>query len=181
MIYRNIICLTAFLATLASFTTASAAPGNFAVVDIQMIMRSSLAAKSIRTQIDSMRESFQAKISKEEEELRKMDKDLATQRSLISPEAFEKRRKEFKNKVTDIQKKVQERKIKLDRAFAASINTLQEAVNGIIEKIADKKELALVIPTSQILYADKSMDITKEVMKKLDKKLPKVKVTDSVK
>lgn len=172
--FTRFISLT-LLALILPIATAHAS--SLGVVDIQEIMRSSLAAKSIRDQIDGMRENFQSKISKEEEELRGLDQELANQRSVVSPEAFEKRRKEFKDKVTDVQKRVQERKIKLDQAFAASINTLQEAVNRIIEDLAAKKDLSLVVPTSQILYAQKSLDITPEVMTRLDKELPNVKVS----
>lgn len=156
---------------------ADAAPVSIAVVNIQQIMRDSTAAKSVREQLDTKQKSFQAEITKKEEDLQKADKELGKQRSVLSKEAFEKKALEFRTKATDAQKEVQAKKALLDNAFARSLNEIQKAVTDIITEIAKEKNFTVAIPTSQILYADSKLDISDEVLTRLNKKLPKVNVT----
>jgi Skp family chaperone for outer membrane proteins len=64
----------------------------------------------------------------------------------------------------------------LDRAFAGALNDIQKQIGKIVEKLSKEKGYEVVVPTSQILYVDSTLDITDEVRTRLDKKLPTVKV-----
>ncbi len=151
--------------------------GKVGVVDIQKIMRDSLAAKNLQSQISKKKDDFEAEIKKQEDELQKADKDLAEQRNVLSAEALEKKRNEFKSRLTKVQRNVQTRKAQLEDAYNKALSEIQTSVLKITADLAKEKNLALVIPTSQILYAQDKMNISDEVLKKLDKELPKVTVT----
>jgi len=156
---------------------ASAAHASeIATINIQAILRDSLAAKSTKTQIDAKRDQYQAELKKIEDNLRKEDQALSEQRSLLSPDALEQKGKEFRQKVTEAQKDVQEKKMRLDAAYAKALSEIQSSVTKIVEKMAASKGFKLVIPTSQLLYATADMDITQPVLSQLDKDLPKVMV-----
>lgn len=155
---------------------ADAAGVNMATINIQNILRDSTAAKSAREQIDSKRDQYQGELKKIEDELRKEDQALAEQRSLLSQEALEQKRKEFRDKVTSAQKDVQQKKIRLDAAYAQALGDIQGSVMKIVESMAKAKGFAIVIPTSQLLYAIPSLDITPAVLAQLDKDLPKIKI-----
>ena len=155
---------------------ADIASTKIAVVNIQEIMRDSTAAKSVREQLDAKQKTFQKEITKREDDLQKADKELGKQRSVLSKEAFEKKALEFRQKATDAQKEVQAKKALLDNAFARSLNDIQKAVTDIIAGLAKEKGFAIAIPTSQILYTDETLDISKEVLERLNQKLPKVSV-----
>lgn len=147
-----------------------------AVVNIQSIMRDSTAAKSVREQLEGKQKAFQADITKKEEALQKEDQALAKQQSVLSKEAFAEKAKAFRTKATEVQKEVQSKKALLDAAFERSLNEIQKAVNEIISDLAKEKGFTLALPASQVLYADSSMDISKDVLDRLNKKLPKVDV-----
>ncbi len=147
-----------------------------AVVNIQQVMKDSTAAKSVREQLESKQKSFQASISKKEEELKKEDQELGKQKSVLSKEAFEKKVGEFRTKATEMQKDVQSKKAMLDGAFERSLNDIQKVVTDIIADIAKEKGFVLAVPTSQVLFADKSLDISSEVLDRLNKKLAKLDV-----
>jgi len=147
------------------------------VVDIQKIMRDSLAAKNLQSQISKKKDEFEAEIKKQEDDLQKADKDLAEQRNVLSAEALDKKRTEFKNRLTKVQRNVQTRKAQLEDAYNKALSEIQTSVLKITADLAKEKNLGLVIPTSQILYAQDKMNISDEVLKKLDKDLPKVTVT----
>ena len=165
------------IAIIAGFSAPVAAQTKIAIVDIQKIMRDSTAAKSVRTQLDSKQKAYQAELKKKEASMQKEEKSLAGQRATLSPEAFEKKVQAFRTKATGIQKDVQTKKAALDRGFEKALNNIQKEVNAIITALAKEKGFNLAIPSGQLLYAEPSMDVTSEVLTRLNKKLPKVSVS----
>lgn len=155
---------------------AAAFAQDIATINIQSILRDSAAAKSTKQQIEAKRDQYQDELKKIEDKLHKEDQELAEQRSLLSPEALEQKSREFRSKITEAQKDVQQKKLRLDAAYANALNTIQEAVLKIVEKMSKDKGFVAVVPTSQLLYAQPQLDITKEVLTQLDKDLPKVTV-----
>ncbi len=155
---------------------ADAVKPTIAVVNIQQIMKDSTAAKTVREQLESKQKSFQAEITKKEEGLKKEDQELGKQKSVLAKDAFDKKISEFRTKATSVQKDVQAKKALLDGAFEHSLNDIQKVVTDIIADLAKEKGFVVAVPTSQILYADKSLDISSDVLDRLNKKLPKLDV-----
>lgn len=170
--------LVATCIILTAFSTPSMANEKLAVavVNIQQVMKDSTAAKSVREQLEAKQKSFQAEITKKEESLQKEDQELAKQQKVLSKEAFADKAKAFRAKATEVQKEVQSKKALLDSAFEKSLSDIQKAVNEVIAEMAKEKGFKLAVPTSQILYSDSDMDISAEVLSRLNKKLPKVDV-----
>jgi Skp family chaperone for outer membrane proteins len=53
---------------------------------------------------------------------------------------------------------------------------VQNKAVQIIAKVAEQKKLLLVMPRTQVILAENSMDLTQSVMSDLDKELTSVKV-----
>lgn len=174
---KNSLYSLAACAMLAFAPAAMAADGNMlAVVNIQQVMRDSTAAQNVREQLESKQKSFQADISKKEEQLQKEDQELGKQRSVLSKSAFEEKASKFRAKATEVQKEVQSKKALLDSAFERALNDIQKVVTEIITDLSKEKGFVMAVPTSQILYADSKLDISDEVLKRLNQKLPKLDV-----
>ncbi|MDA0782002.1 MAG: OmpH family outer membrane protein [Rickettsiales bacterium] len=159
-------------------SAATAADLKIAVVDIQQVLQDSKAANDIREKIKTKRDKYQDEITKEEEKLREEEKKLASQSGVLAQEVFEQKREEFKEKLIKVQRDVQVKRANLDNTLSGSLAQVQEVVFQIIEDLAKENGFEVAIPTSQILYANKSLNITDEVLKRLDKKLPKVKTPE---
>jgi Skp family chaperone for outer membrane proteins len=149
---------------------------TIATVNYQLLMSSSTAAKSAHEQIETKMKSMQSEIGKKDETFQKEHQDLEKQRSVLSKDAFEQKKRGFTDKVTSAQKEVQSKRAMLDGASERAGNEIQKAITDIIAEMAKEKGFAVALPTSQILYADSKLDITNEVLEKLNKKLPKVDV-----
>ena len=148
-----------------------------AVIDYQRILRDAAAARSIREQIEARRKAYQEEISKEEQRLHEADKEFAKQRSVLSPEAFAEKRREFEQDVAEVQRMVQERRRELDRMSAAALNEVKEALIEIVTSIAEERGFNLVLPSSEVLFFARSLDLTEEVLAKLDARLPQVQLS----
>ncbi len=149
---------------------------KIAVLNIQEIMRESLAAKSVKATLENQQKSFQSEMTKKEQDLQAKEKKLSEQRSVLSQEEFEKRVKDFRSQATTAQREVQAKKAKLDKAFADALADIQKSVMDIVSEKAKEKQIQIVVPTSQLLYAEPTLDITDEVLTQLNKRLPKVQV-----
>ena len=155
---------------------SSLASVKIATVGVQNIMRDSTAAKSIHEQLDSKQRAFQAELTKKEDALRKEEQELAKQRGSLSKEAFEQKVKAFQERVTTNQKEVETKKMTLDSAYERAVAQIQKSVTDIIGELAKERGFAVAMPSSQILYADPSLDITADVLSRLNQRLPRVDV-----
>jgi Skp family chaperone for outer membrane proteins len=147
-----------------------------AVVQVQTIMSEAKAAQSIQQQIEQRRSEYQAEISAEEIRLRDLEQELARQRSVLSPEAYAGKRREFEEQVAAVQRKVQDRRRALDRAYSDGVRRIQEELTAVIGEIAQEQGITLVLPVSQTLFAETALRITPEALKRLDERLPAVKL-----
>src|SRR5687768_12752572 len=97
---RKLVAAFAVLAV-SVWTNVAAAqkPLTIAIVDMQVILQQSEAAKSIQKQLESQRKSFQAEISKQEDELRNAEQELRRQRSGASQQQFDQQRQQFEQRV----------------------------------------------------------------------------------
>jgi outer membrane protein len=151
-------------------------PAVAAVIDYQRILREAAAARSIRDQIESRRKAYQGEISKDEQRLHEADKEFARQRSLLTPEAFAEKRQAFEEDVSEVQRLVQQRRRELDRAAETALNEVKTALIEIVTGIAEERGFNLVLPSSEVLFFARRIDLTEEVLAKLDAMLPDVVV-----
>jgi Skp family chaperone for outer membrane proteins len=154
-------------------------PAVAAVIDYQRILRDAAAARSIREQIESRRKGYQDEISKQEQRLYETDKAFAKQRSLLTPEAFADKRRAFEKDVGEVQRLVQERRRELDRVAEVALNEVKTALIDIVTGIAEERGFNLVLPSSEVLFFARKIDLTEEVLAKLDAVLPDVVVSQA--
>ena len=76
-----------------------------------------------------------------------------------------------------MQRKVQERRRELDRLSAAALNQVKEALIAIVTSIAEERGFNLVLPSSEVLFFARTLDLTEEVLAKLDARLPQVQLS----
>ena len=178
---RSLFSLFA-LALLASGLNASIAYGEglpravVGVLDFAHIMRSSDAAKDVRRQIDEYRKGFRVEIQADEVRLRKVEADLKRHRGDFSEETYQAKRQEFRTQVQAAQRRGQGHKRQLDRAAKAAIAKIQGAVIPIVQKLTAAKGFNIIVDNNQVLFADRALDVTGEVMEELNRVMGTVDV-----
>ena len=149
------------------------------VVDIQKILRDASATRAIRPQLDKLKNSYQAQFKKEEDELRAADQDLERQRAILSPEAFNEKRVEFQKRANELQRKVQDARQLLDDSLGKAMGVVQDQLRAVLIQVRDEHKLQLILFRTAVIAMEPRFDITDEVLKRLNQKLPSVKVTVS--
>lgn len=147
---------------------------TIAVVDVDYVLSQSSAAKSIKKQVEEKREKFIKQIKSEEDKLIKKQKEIEKSRKDISQEELIAKAKEFEKKRLDARKKIQDRKAKLDKAYAEAMSKLTKTIYDVCQKIADERKIDLVITRQNIIVGNMSLDITKDVAEKMNKTVSKI-------
>lgn len=175
------LILCAFFALPYTANAQSPAPLNVGVVDTQAVLQTSKAGKHIQSQLDAKRKEYQKEISGKEDSLRAMEKSIMDQKAKLSEEEFAKKRREFEKEVVSTQKMVQTNKRKLEAGFAGGLAKLRDEIRETISVVAKQRGYALVMSQESVIIAEKSMDITGEVITALDKKVSQIPLEWSAK
>lgn len=167
------------LATGAFFSTPPATAQQFppaiaAVINMQVLLEESSAAKSIRGQVEKLRTEFQDEVNRQDQQLREQEQELKRQQSVLSPEAFNAKRRDFQQQVTQAQQEVQTRLRNLDEMAAQGLNGVRRALLPILVDLQKEVGYNMVLGNTQIIFAAKQLDITEEVLRRLNSSLPTV-------
>jgi Skp family chaperone for outer membrane proteins len=173
--FLAIVATALYFACAVIPASAQGLPG-VAVIDVLRLQRESAASKSIKAQIEKQFAVHQQEITKQENELRSAEQELNRQRTLVSPEAFAERRRQFEQKFANLQRDVQNRKREMDKSQVAAQRIMEQAVAEIVEQLVTERKLTLVLGKNTTIYASPDFEITDEVLKRLNAKLPSVKV-----
>lgn len=149
---------------------------RIAVVDVHAILEKALAVQDIRKSIDKISEGLQKEMSAKEIELKKSEEEIIKKRGTLTEEAFEKEVAAFNKKASSAQHAMQNKKVKLEQTHAEAIAKVHDATIEIIHNLSKEYEFNLAIPSSQVLYAKEDLNITEEVIKRLNEKLKTVPV-----
>jgi outer membrane protein len=146
------------------------------VVDPQQVMNQSAAADALRAQVEKHRASYQAEVQKQMNDLRNADQELAKQRTLLSPEAYAQRRRDFEKQVSDVEQAAQNRRKEFDRAIGEAQRKIEKALVEIVVEIVQEKNYSVVVNKAGVIIVQTSLDITPEVIRRMNRKLPTVAV-----
>ena len=172
--------LSAILVLQTSFVRAQVSselePVSLAVVDFRGVLAKSEAARNIRSAVDEKRRELRKYFLEVENSLRDEQKDLSKKRSIVTAEAFEQRARKLKEKAQSAQKLAQTSNQKLKKSFDQAMDKVQKELLRIVAEVAEESGVGVVLFRSAIVIAVKKLDISKEVLQRLNKKLPEVKV-----
>lgn len=144
------------------------------VVDVQRVLRESLAAQDVQKQLDAQRAKFQKETELEENELRRAEQDLAKSRERLDARTYGEREKLLRQRFLSVERHVEARRKALDATFTNSMNKVRSALIEVVEAAARAKGAHVVMAKQQILWVDPLLDATDDVLAKLNAKISHV-------
>jgi len=149
-----------------------------AIVDVQRILQESLASKSVQKQLEAQRAKFQKEIGKEENSLREAEQNLAKLRTQLSAQVYAEREQQLRQRFLSVENHVQSRRKVLDLSYTDAMNAVRAALLDVVGMVAHERGANLVVVKQQALWTDQPLDITDEVLKRLDQKIPSIDVVN---
>lgn len=149
---------------------------GLAIVDFTIVRREAAAAKSIAQQLEAFVNAYQGDIEREEAALRDAQEELSARRPMLSAEAYAEERHRWEQAVAQAQRRFMLRRQALDRARAEAWQRIEETLNQLIRDIAAERGLSVVLRRDQAVFVVPSLEITEEVLRRLDQILPSVPI-----
>ena len=115
-------------------------------------------------------------IEQKQNELDKLSQSIEQQLPGLSENAYQQRMRELRQKIANHQSDMQESQSKLDGAFRAASQKIQAAIELVVDEITYEQNIVLVLPRSVIVGRPRVPQITHEVLKRLNQRLPSVAV-----
>jgi Skp family chaperone for outer membrane proteins len=147
-----------------------------ALIDMQRILQESLAAQSVQKQLAIQRTKFQTQIEGEENDLRQTEQDLGKARDQLAADIYNDREQQLRQRFLVVERHVQARRKVLDQAFTDSMNDVRASLLDIVADVAHAHGASLVLIKQQVLWGDQPLEVTDEVLTRLNHTLPSVTV-----
>jgi outer membrane protein len=176
----------AALACVMAFSALIAAPPAWAqqglpqpavvVVDMTQIMRDSKAAKDIQSQVQKEMDSYSKEVSLKENDLKVLQDELERQRTLLAPDVFSTRSQDYQRRYSALDREVQVKRQQLQQSYSDAMTKVEGAAMQIVADVAKERKANMVVAKAALLYMDDGLDVTAEVTKRLDDKVPAMAV-----
>ena len=160
--------------TIALFTTLQA--NVFAdisyFIDFDKVLNFSKAGKSAQDNLKKKFNDATKKFKDKEDQIRKEEAKIISQKKIITAEEYQKQVELLRKKVTKFQKEKQASLNSVAKSRNDAKQALLKAVNPIIKKYMEEKNIRLIIDKKVIVLGDKTLEITDQVIDILNKELP---------
>jgi len=174
---RRVVPVIAFLVAVLIWPlapTGAAEGSTIAVLNVEQVLNQSKAGKGLRDKVEQIRTANQAKDQENESALRADDEKLQKQRAVLSEEAFLQKQKELQSRLDTLRQEFEARHKGIQAAVDKAQNEIRRAVLEVTRDVAVEKKIDIVISQTATVLMSKDLDITKDVLDRLDAKLSDV-------
>ena len=152
---------------------------RMAIVRMDAIQNEARALQDLRKQRESFETRLRVELTAQQKKLEKEKAEIEKSQDVLSQDALQRRVVDYQNRVTKLQRDLNERAQSIEESFQKSLVEIQtKHLDPIIEGIIAKKNLSLVLDGrfARTGAGVENLDITDEVVSALDKKVSKVKM-----
>lgn len=150
---------------------------KYAVVDMQNIILNVSEGKEARNQLEKEIKAKEAALTKQKEELDKMNGEWKNQAPLLSEDARFKKQQEFQEKFMSLRNEEMTFQAEIKRKEQQATQKIAMAVTELVNKMAKDRGYTMVFETNSagLLYLESPIDITKDVVAAYEEKSSKDK------
>ena len=145
-------------------------------LDFKYILNQSEAGKKAQVFLKNKLDKGIKQLQSKEKVILEEEKKLIAQKKIITPEEYKKKVNDLRNKVSSLQKNRNKllEEVAIQRKKARQ--ELLDNLNPIIKNYMKEKKIRMVVDKKSLLLADENLDITKEIILVLNKKLKEIKL-----
>ena len=145
-------------------------------IDLNKIMNNSIAGKSISSQLENNHKKNISKFKNIEEELKKEEAEIISQKNVITKEEFEKKIIDLRDKANKFRKERNDNINNLNNQRLEATSKMITLVRPILSEFSDKNSISLIIDKKNIIIGKTLLDITDDILKIIDEKIGKIQL-----
>jgi outer membrane protein len=165
------VCLVAAFSSSAKPENSGAKIG---LINIQKIVMESKAGKEARSAFEIELGGKRSILQVREQEVKKLEDELKGQTAKLAPEARREKEEKFAKEVKELQRLKQDLEDDLKRKDRELSSKMLKDIFEVTQKVGQEKQFTIIMQSGpQIIYRDKAIDITDEVLKRYDSQYQK--------
>ena len=145
-------------------------------IDLNKIMSNSIAGKSITSQLENNHKKNILKFKNIEEELKKEEAEIISQKNVITKEEFEKKIIDLRDKANKFRKERNDNINNLNNQRLEATSKMITLVRPILSEFSDKNSISLIIDKKNIIIGKTLLDITDDILIIIDEKIGKIQL-----
>ena len=153
------------------FTSTSNSEEQIVYLDLDNVVTSTKAGKSILSKLENSKKSALLKFQKKEKDLKKIEEEIKKQKNVISEDEFKKRLVEFRKEVSKFQQDKQKVVNEFNQKKQIEFGEFFKKITPIIEQYVSEKKIDIILDKKNIFLASKKKDITQEIINIIDSKI----------
>ena len=171
---KKILLLTFFFVSLLISNSLLAEYPRY--IDFKYVLNESVAGKKAQDELKKQYNKSVKNLNNKEKKLQEEEKELIQQKKIVSADEYKKKVTELRNKVRDLQKEKNQILEKVANQRAKAKSELLRNLNPIIKEYMVEKQIRMVIDKKNLILGDENLDITKEIISRLNGKLKSIKL-----
>ena len=145
-------------------------------IDFKLILNESNAGKKAQNFLKSKLEKGLKNLKNKEKNIQEEEKKIIQQKKLISSEEYKKKVNDLRNKVSSLQKERNTLLSDVAKQRTKARTELLKNLNPLLKEYMNEKKIRVVIDKKNVLAADEKLDITKDILSRLNSKLKSIKL-----
>ena len=145
-------------------------------IDLNKIMNNSIAGKSITSQLENNHKKNISKFKNIEEELKKDEAEIISQKNVITKKEFEKKIINLRDKANKFRKERNNNINNLNNQRLEATSKMITLVRPILSEFSDKNSISLIIDKKNIIIGKTLLDITDDILKIVDEKIGEIQL-----
>jgi len=163
--------------TIILFTySLSAIAENVHFIDFNKVLNASKSGAEAQKKLKTKFESETKKFNKSEEDIRKEESEIISQKKVMSTEDYKTKVQSLRKKVGVLQKKKQTSFNNIAKSRRDAKLLLLKAVNPIIEQYMKDNKIRIVLNKSAVIMGDQNLEITDQIIALLNKEITSLKI-----
>ncbi|HUR81313.1 MAG TPA: OmpH family outer membrane protein [Thermoanaerobaculia bacterium] len=149
---------------------AQTTPARVAVIDVQKVLTQSTAGKAAYDKLKKMQDDKMAQAKSLDEEVKKLDADIATKRLSLSEDKLTEMQKSLADKRINMQRYAQDAEREIGEARDRELMALEGKIKPVIDALGKEMGLAAIFNKfeSGLVYASDAIDITDTVIQRFN-------------
>ena len=161
---RLLIILIFLLKTSYAFSTE-----KVVFLDIQFIIDNSKLGMFYKNKLLNINDENKTKLISQQKKIKSEENEINKQKNILKKEEIDNKIKKLNQLLNKYQKDLKENNKKLSEEKTKYTKIILENLNPIVSKFVQDNNILIVLDKKNILVGSKTLDITEDILKKLNK------------
>ncbi len=158
------------------FSTYSLAEEKFVYLDVNFLLSESESGKYINNELNKINNKNIEEFKKIENSIKTEEDNLLKQKNILKEEEFNSKLKKLREKYKSYQELKKKKNNDLKKLRDDAVNQILKIINDVLTQYSTKNNISLVIEKKNVVIGKTELDITKDILNVLNKKIKKVEI-----